>query len=471
MRLAMAPRPDREKILRQLEPEQLDALHYDWTFWARPNQLPPAGNWRVWMLLAGRGFGKTRTGAEFIRARVDAGCRHVALVAPTAADARDVMVRGESGLLSIYPPSEAPIYHPSIRRLTWPNGAEALLFSAEEPERFRGPQHDVAWCDEVAAWRYPEALDMLLLGLRLGDDPRIVITTTPRPVKLIRELLIDPTAVVTRGSSYENRINLAQAFFDQIIRKYEGTRLGRQEIDAELLDDVPGALWTRALIEAARPPMGFLQPEMIRVVVAIDPAATSGEDADETGIIVAGKDAQGRGYVLADLSGHYTPTEWARTAIAAYRSHGADRVVAEVNNGGEMVEATLRMIDYNVSYTAVRATRGKAVRAEPVSALYEQGRIRHMAALPKLEDQMCQFTSDLDRSPGQSPDRVDALVWAFTDLLVEPMESQGMYDLYRRQAEALEAKKAAAPTGRPEPSYAIGSTEWAAQQAEKESAP
>lgn len=421
------------------------------------------------MLLAGRGFGKTRTGAEYIRSRVDAGSRHISLIAPTAADCRDIMVRGESGLLSIYPPSEAPIYQPSNRRLTWPNGAEALMFSADEPERLRGPQHDTVWADEVGAWRYPDdAWSMMMFGLRLGDDPRVVITTTPRPIKLIRELIADPTVVLTRGSSYENRINLAQAFFEQVIRKYEGTRLGRQELDAELLEDVPGALWTRALIEAARPPMGFRLPDLIRIVVAIDPAATSGEDADETGIIVAGKDAQGRGYVLADLSGHYTPTEWARTAIAAYRSHNADRVVAEVNNGGEMVEATLRMIDQNVSYTAVRATRGKMVRAEPVSALYEQGRIRHMAALPKLEDQMCAFTPDLDRSPGQSPDRVDALVWAFTDLLVEPMESQGMYEFYHRQAEAIEAKKAAAPTGRPEPTYAPGSVEYAAQQAEKE---
>ncbi len=423
----------------------------------------------MWMLLAGRGFGKTRTGAEYIRARVKAGCRHISLIAPTAADCRDIMVRGESGLLSIYPPSEAPIYQPSNRRLTWPNGAEALLFTADEPERLRGAQHDTVWADEVGAWRYADdAWSMMLFGLRLGDDPRVVITTTPRPIKLIRELMADPTVVVTRGSSYENRINLAQAFFEQVVRKYQGTRLGRQELEAELLDDVPGALWSRALIEAARPPMGYVQPNMIRIVVAIDPAVTSGEDADETGIIVAGKDRQDRGYVLADLSGHYTPTEWARVAIAAYRSHGADRVVAEVNNGGEMVENTLRVIDPNVAYTAVRATRGKAVRAEPVSALYEQGRIRHMAALPKLEDQMCAFTPDLDRKPGQSPDRVDALVWAFTELLVEPIESQGMYELYRRQAEAWEAQKAAAPKGRPEMTYAPGSMEYAAQQAEKE---
>jgi len=464
----MLEKPDRDAVLKELPPDELEGLPYKWSVWARPNQKPPPGNWRVWMLLAGRGFGKTRTGAEYIRARVEAGCRHVALIAPTAADCRDVMVRGESGLLSIYPPGEGPIYQPSNRRLTWPNGAEALLFSADEPERLRGPQHDTVWADEVGAWRYPDdAWNMMLFGLRLGDDPRVVITTTPRPIRLIRELIADPNVVVTRGSSYENRINLAEAFFEQVIRKYEGTRLGRQELDAELLDDVPGALWTRALIDAARPPMGFRQPDLIRIVVAIDPAMTSGEDADETGIIVAGKDAQGRGYVLADLSGHYTPTEWARTAIAAYRAHGADRVVAEVNAGGEMVENTLRVIDPNVSYSPVHAMRGKVIRAEPVSALYEQGRIRHMAALPKLEDQMCSFVTDLDRSTGQSPDRVDALVWAFTDLLVEPMPDYGIFELTRRQAEAYAAAKGASK-GRPEMTYAPGSTEWAAQQAEKE---
>jgi phage terminase large subunit-like protein len=242
----------------------------------------------------------------------------------------------------------------------------------DEPERLRGPQHDAAWCDEIASWRYPEAWDMLMFGLRLGPDPRVVVTTTPKPVKIIRELLTDPTTVVTRGSSYENRANLADAFFAQIIRKYEGTRLGRQEIEAELLDDVPGALWNHTRLEELRWPLDKSVPDLVRIVVAIDPATTSGEDADETGIIVAGKDGGGRGYVLADRSGHYTPTEWAQLAIALYRQHKADRIVAEVNNGGDMVEATLRMIDPNVPYTAVHASRGEVVSAEPVAALYEQ---------------------------------------------------------------------------------------------------
>src|SRR6266446_6271167 len=366
-RLASLPPKQYEKIVNDFSDDDLEALESEWPFWARPNQLTPPGDWRAWLLLAGRGFGKTRTGAEWVRSQVATGKRRIALVAPTAADARDVMIEGESGLLAISPPLDRPIYEPSKRRVTWPNGAIATAYSADEPERLRGPQHDAAWCDELGAWRYPEAYDMLLFGLRLGDDPRLVVTTTPRPIKIIREMIADPTVVVTRGSTYDNRANLAPAFLSQIIRRYEGTRLGRQELDAELLDDVPGALWTRALIEAARPPMKFIMPDLIRIVVAIDPAMTSGEDADETGMIVAGKDAQGRGYVLADLSGHYTPTEWARTAIAAYRAHGADRVVAEVNAGGEMVENTLRVIDPNVSYSPVHAMRGKVVRAEPIS--------------------------------------------------------------------------------------------------------
>ena len=245
----------------------------------------------MWLLLAGRGFGKTRTGAELVRARVAArSARRIALVAPTAADARDVMVEGESGILAISPPWDRPRYEPSKRRLTWPNGAVATLYSADEPERLRGPQHDAAWCDELASWRYPEAWDMLMFGLRLGTDPRVVVTTTPRPTKLIRELLADPTVVVTRGTTYENRANLAPDFLEQIVRKYEGTRLGRQELEAEILDDVPGALWSRGVIEAARADSA---PHFVRVVVAIDPAATSGEGADETGIIVAGKDEAG----------------------------------------------------------------------------------------------------------------------------------------------------------------------------------
>lgn len=417
-----------------MSPRALVTIRRDWGLWARDSQLPPEGDWRVWLLLAGRGFGKTRSGAEFVRAQVAARkARHVALVAPTAADARDVMVEGESGLLAISPRRERPRYEPSKRRLTWPNGAVATTYSADEPERLRGPQHDFAWCDELAAWRYPEAWDMLMFGLRLGADPRVVATTTPRPTRLIKTLIADPKVTVTRGSTYENKDNLAPAFLDAIVRRYEGTRLGRQELDAELLEDAPGALWSRAAIEAARV-TGV--PALSRVVVAIDPAAGSGEHSDETGIVVAGRDAGGHGYVLADLSGRYAPTEWAKAAIAAHRAHDADRIVAEVNNGGEMVEATLRMIDPAVPFRAVRASRGKVARAEPVAALYEQGRVHHQGAFPRLEDQMCGFVHDFDRATaGYSPDRVDALVWALSDLLVRPLAGEGIFEAYRRLAQ------------------------------------
>ena len=375
------------------------------------------------------------------------------------------MVEGESGILAISPEWERPRYEPSNRRLVWPNGAIATTYSAEEPERLRGPQHDAAWCDEIAAWRYPEAWDMLMFGLRLGPDPRVVVTTTPKPIKIIRELIADPTTVITRGSTYDNRANLAPAFLQQIVRKYEGTRLGRQELNAEILDDVPGALWSRALIEETRWQVHRNTPDLVRIVVAIDPAVSTGEDADETGIIVAGKDADGHGYVLADQSGRYAPTEWARAAIGLYRQYKADRIVAEVNNGGDMVEATVRTVDANVSYAKVHASRGKVMRAEPVAALYEQHRVHHVGAFPTLEDQQCGFAADFDRaSAGFSPDRVDALVWALTDLLVTPMAHSGIFELYREQARQLAAANVKPA---PKPVYAPGSVEWEKQQREE----
>src|SRR6516162_4585245 len=413
-----------------------DALETSWPAIARPNQLPPPGDWwQIWLLLAGRGFGKTRTLAEWVCEQALFGlASRIALVAATAADARDVLVEGESGILAVAPPWFRPIYEPSKRRLTWPNGAIGTTFSAEEPERLRGPQHDAAVCDELGSWSRPETWDMLQFGLRLGRNPRCLVATTPRPTKLIRELLAREgrDVVVTRGSTYENRANLASGFFDQVIRKYEGTRLGRQELNAELLEDTPGALWSHGVIDAARQAAA---PHLVRIVVAVDPAASSGEDADETGIVVVGKDHQAHGYVLADISGRYQPIEWAKIAITAYRTYHADRIVAEVNNGGEMVENTLRMVDPNIPFTAVRASRGKVTRAEPVSALYEQGRMHHVGTFPQLEDQMTSFTSDFDRqSAGYSPDRVDALVWAVTDLMLTEMKGYAFYELARRMA-------------------------------------
>ena len=420
-----------------------DALENSWPAVARPNQLRPPGDWwQIWLLLAGRGFGKTRTLAEWVCDQAASGqASRIALVAATAADARDVLVEGESGILAVAPPWCRPIYEPSKRRLTWPNGVIATTFSAEEPDRLRGPQHDAAVCDELASWSHPETWDMLQFGLRLGRKPRCLIATTPRPTKLLRELLAREghDVVVTRGSSYDNKANLAPAFFAQIVKKYEGTRLGRQELNAELLEDTPGALWSQGLIDGTRISAA---PELTRIVVAIDPAVTSGEDADETGVVVVGQDKDGQGYVLADCSGRYTPIEWARIAISAYRTHHADRIVAERNNGGDMVEATLRMVDQNVPVTTVWASRGKVTRAEPISALYEQGRMHHVGTFPQLEDQMTNFTSDFDReAAGYSPDRLDAMVWAATELLVEPMASYGIFELYRRQAEALAAAK------------------------------
>jgi phage terminase large subunit-like protein len=364
----------------------------------------------VWLILAGRGFGKTRTGAEATRKAKDRYGR-IHLVGPTAGDVRDVMVEGQSGILETSPPWDRPQYEPSKRRLTWGNGAVATLFSADEPDRLRGPQCEFAWCDELAAWRYHESWDQLMFGLRLGEDPRCLVTTTPRPTKEIRDLLKQATTHVTRGTTYENRDNLAPAFFEQIVSKYEGTRLGKQELLAEVLDDVPGALWTWDMIQKAQEARSPV--EMKRIVVAIDPAVTATEDSDETGIVACGIGTDGRGYVLADESGRYTPNQWGRKAVELYKRLDADRIVAEVNNGGDMVETVIRTVDLHIPYRAVRASRGKRVRAEPVAALYEQGKVSHLGSFSRLEDQMCTWdatTSD------KSPDRLDALVWALTDL-------------------------------------------------------
>jgi predicted phage terminase large subunit-like protein len=415
-----------------LELENAQRLLDDWRVWARPSQLPPEGDWRIWLLLAGRGFGKTRSGAEWVRAQVESGAAlRIALVAPTARDARLVMVEGESGLLAIAPDTMRPVFEPSKRQLTWPNGAIATLFSADEPDRLRGPQFDAAWCDELAAWRYPQAWDMLMMALRLGTNPRVVVTTTPKPVKLVRALLASPDCAVTRGGTRDNAGNLAPGFLAAILKQYEGTRLGRQELDAELLEDMPGALWSRDAIERARIDEA---PVLRRVVVAIDPAASAGEDADETGIVVAALGQDSHGYVLEDLSGRYSPHDWASHALEAYRAHRADRIVAEVNNGGAMVEATLRVLDAGVSYKPVHASRGKLARAEPVAALYEQGRIHHVGAFPALEDQMCAFTGG-PLAHLASPDRVDALVWALSELMLHGAEP-GLLTYYR----ALSAK-------------------------------
>lgn len=409
------PLETRQKRLGSLKKVEAEALLYNWAFWARPNQKTPPGNWQTWLILAGRGFGKTRTGAEWVRRQVRQ-FPLVNLIGATADDARDIMIEGESGILAICPNSERPQYLASKRQLAWPNGAKSLIFTADEPERLRGKQHMKLWCDEAASWRYPESWDQAMMGLRLGSNPQVVVTTTPKPVKLIRDLMAASTTHVTKGSTYENRANLAPSFFSKIISRYEGTRLGRQELNAEILDDTPGALWKReAMIEAHRVAQ---MPDLKRVVVGVDPSATKG--GDECGIVVAGLGTDGHGYVIDDRSRQGSPNEWAMAAVAAYNVHKANTLVAEVNQGGEMVETVLRTVDKDrlVSYKSVHASRGKYTRAEPIAALYEQGKVHHVGSFAYLEDQLCQWT------PGEdSPDRLDALVWALTELMLKPERS------------------------------------------------
>lgn len=402
------------KVINSLSDEEIEALMYDWFIWARENQLPPAhlsDEQNIWLILAGRGWGKTRTGAEFVRMLVKTGYRRIALIAPTPADARDVMIEGESGILAICPEWERPVYEPSKRRLTFPNGSIATIYSGYKPDQLRGPQHDAFWADELASWQYmQETWDMLMFGLRLGN-PRGIITTTPRPLPLIKDLIKAKNVIVTRGSTYENRENLADAFFNAIIGKYEGTRLGRQELNAEILDDNPNALWNRKIIEENRVTKA---PDLKRIVVGVDPNISNTETSDEIGIVVAGIDGEGQGYVLEDLSLLDSPKGWGTAAITAYYKYRADRIVAEINQGGNMVEYVIRSIDSNVSYKGVHASKGKYTRAEPISALYEQGKVKHVGVFPKLEDEMCEWEPGLD-----SPNRMDALVWALTELMLK----------------------------------------------------
>jgi phage terminase large subunit-like protein len=423
--LAALPVEEREEYLNSLSPSVLAALRYNWEFWARPNQLEPLGDWTTWLILAGRGFGKTRVGAETIRKWVCGDtplarglCSRIALVAETAADGRDVMVEGESGLLACHPKDFRPIYEKTNRKVTWPNGAVAFLYNATEPDQLRGPQHDAAWVDELAKFKYvQETWDQLQFGLRLGEHPRQLVTTTPRPIPIIRKLMNDETCVVTRGRTYDNADNLAAPFLKQVEERYGGTRLGRQELEGELLEDIPGALWQRSRIDDCR--RREAPEDLLRVVVAVDPATSSDEGSDETGIVCVaiGRDPDGytRGYLLADRSVRGAPDDWAKAAVALYREFDADRIVAEKNQGGEMVEAVIRAASRNVPVTLVHASRGKVIRAEPISALYEQGRIHHVGRFDELEDQMCTFSQDWDRKNG-SPDRMDALVWGFTFL-------------------------------------------------------
>lgn len=410
--LASLPKEQQAHLLSQLTDEEFEQLQHSWPFWARPEQLAPEGDWSYWLVLAGRGWGKTRTGVEWVQQKVDEGYRRITIAGRTAADVRDILIQGESGFLNVGDPRKRPVYKPSQRALIWANGARALLLSADEPDTFRGQQHEAALADELAAWQYPDAWDQLLMGLRLpGVTPQACVTTTPRPTKIIRDLLADPATVITRGATRDNRANLSPKFFQSILRKYEGTRLGRQELDGEVLNDTPGALWTYSQMDKIRT---HDVSGLVRIVIAVDPATTANDGSDETGIIASGLDEAGYGYILDDASGKYSPNEWARKAIALATHHDADAIVIETNQGGDMVENTLRTVAPNIRIIRVHAKRGKRLRAEPVAALYEQHKIRHVFGLTTLEDQMCTW----EPSSNDSPDRMDAAVYALTELML-----------------------------------------------------
>jgi len=398
--------------------KQTIALYTDWLKTARPKQLAPNQENYIWLILAGRGWGKTRTGAQDIALYAlrnpNVNC---AVVAPTHGDLRRVCFNGPSGLLSIIPPEcflqekGYKGYSSSVSEIRLFNGSKITGYAAIDPDRLRGPQFHRAWCDELAAWRYPESFDQLMFGLRLGDNPQCVITTTPKPTKLIKTLLEREDCIVTKGSTFENEANLAESALTMLKERYEGTVLGRQELFAEVIEEFDGALWNTKMIEATRLPKTE-ERELTQIIVAIDPAVTANKNSDETGIIIVGKDANNSFYVLEDISGRYTPDKWARIAINAFYDWQADRIVAEVNNGGDLVERLLRNIDQGIPYRSVHATRGKILRAEPISALYEQRRVHHIGYFEELETQMCTYTGE-----GQSsPDRLDALVWGLTEL-------------------------------------------------------
>ncbi|QQN74987.1 DNA-packaging protein [Croceicoccus sp. YJ47] len=424
--LLTLPAKDRLTVLDLFDDAEREELRWHWELWARPEQLPPPGDWRTWLICAGRGFGKTRAGAEWVRMVVRRNPEaRIALVGASLAETRAVMVEGESGILATSPPHRRPVFEPSLRRLTWPTGAQAWLYSAAEPEGLRGPQHSHAWCDEIAKWeiageRATRAWDNLMLGLRLGECPQVLATTTPKSVELLKRLMVSETTgetIVTRGTSYENAANLPARFLKDIRADFGRSAIGRQELEGVLLEDVEGALWTRDMLENCRETAGVA---MERVVVGVDPPASAKGDA--CGIVVAGLGTDGIARVLADCSVvKPTPEQWARAAAGAARMWNADRVVAEANQGGAMVESVMRAADVNLPIKLVHASRGKVARAEPVAALYEAGRVRHQGVFAEVEDEMCALVSGGEyHGPGRSPDRADALVWALTELMLSP---------------------------------------------------
>lgn len=413
-----------EEIIRDLPDHEAVALQYDWNFWARPAQKPPDWDWDIWLLKSGRGSGKTRVGAQMTIEKAKTIGR-IHLIGRTSADVRDTMIEGESGIIECSPPWWKPRYLPSKRKVVWPNGAQALCFSADEPDLLRGPQCGFGWFDEAASWRYPvETWDNAMFGMRLGEHPQAVVTTTPRPIPLIKDLVSrhGKDVHVTTESTYANIHNVAPSWANRVISKYAGTRKGRQELGGEVLDDNPNALWKRKEIDDFRVRRA---PELVTVAVGVDPQVADVKDKidldsrpSETGIVVAGTDglkgAPKAGlYVLDDMSVYGSPRDWGQQAVSAYYKFNADYVVVEINNGGAMVKYVIQSIDPSVKVVTVSASRGKRTRAEPVSSLYEQGRGHHVGMFGELEDQMCEW------EPGQpSPDRMDALVWVATELML-----------------------------------------------------
>lgn len=420
----------------------LDGEHLPECRHARPDQRPPQGDWLVWAYIAGRGTGKTRAMAEWVTDLVrNSGYERGALVGRTPADVRDVMIEGESGLIAVGASHGfRPVWQPTKRRIVWPNGAIAFSYSAEVGDQLRGPQHDFAWVDEPAAWtdarlgdRLGTAWNNLMLGLRLGKSPRVGFSTTPKPVALVRQVLDRPTTQKTHATTYQNLENLAPTFRQEVLAAYEGTRVGRQELLGELLTDVEGALWSLDLLDTYRVDVA---PDLAQIVVGVDPTGTNHQGSDECGIVVAGKSADANGYVMADRSAVASPAEWARRAVGAYHEFSADKIVAEANFGGQMVADTIRAVDRNVPVELVTASRGKRQRAEPVAALYEQGRVHHVGALALLEDQMTTWVPE----SGMSPDRMDALVWALTSLNIPGGgQGQGFAEAWRQLSAKADA--------------------------------
>lgn len=423
------PDADKKELFDSLSEEQAIAIYYDWEFWARETQLQPKGLGEsgrfIWLYLAGRGTGKTRTFSEWIIDGVqNKGYRHISLVGAAADEVRDIMILGESGIMAYSPPWFKPRYVPSNKLIVWPNGAEAHIFYGTEPEKSRGAQSDMIWCDEICKWQYPdETFDNIMMGLRLGNNPVCGISTTPKPIKLIKELVKDDRCIVVKEGTHANKDNLAPAFISTVLKKYEGTRLGRQELNGEILDDNPNALWIRRWIDEYRITKEQM-PDLRRVVIPIDPAVTSNENSDDTGIIPCGEGAAPNipnvknpdlmhYYILDDATMKGTPLAWGARAIDRYRFYRADKIIGETNNGGDLIESNLRNIDRNISYAKVHASRGKYTRAEPIAALYEQGRVHHVGFFPALEDELCEyeFTSN-----EPSPNRLDSMVWGVSYL-------------------------------------------------------